>query len=75
MTTRGIWRIHHAVQTAEAWKDWRRLAEEYTRQGHGALVQQLQPPTGAGWRTIDKRIAKLRQLSSPPDQAEQRDPA
>jgi len=40
----------------QAWRDWQRLAD----QCDSDLVDLYQPPEDAGWRTIDKQIAKLR---------------
>lgn len=39
----------------EAWKDWQRLARQYPE-----LAKQFQPAQDAGWKTIDRQIAKLR---------------
>ena len=45
----------------EALKDWERLANNTIHfYGGNNLVEALKPPEYAGWRTIDKCIAKLR---------------
>lgn len=58
---RGLWKIHHAIQSEQARRDWVRLSVLAIEQGHAALVKKLQPPEGAGWRTIDKQLKKLRE--------------
>jgi hypothetical protein len=56
---RGLWKIHHAIQTRQAREDWQRLAEKAREQGQGDLAEQYQPKEGAGWRTIDWHAARL----------------
>lgn len=60
MSAHGLWKIHHAVQTSEAWKDWAQVAKRATDAGRIDLVAKYQPPLGAGWRRVDKAIEKVR---------------
>jgi len=57
---RGLLKIHHALQTAEAKKDFARLANKVINAGHVTLVKKHFYPEGSGWRVIDRRIARLR---------------
>ena len=57
---RGLYKIHGAVQTAEAWKDWKGLKILALIAGWSDLVEQYEPRPDAGWRIIDKQIKKLR---------------
>ena len=45
----------------QAREDWQRLAERARAAGLDKQVDKLEPPVNAGWRTIDKRLAKLRE--------------
>ena len=56
----GLWKLHHAAQTIEAKRDFARLANQAINSGKAALVKKHFYPEGAGWRTIDKHLAKLR---------------
>lgn len=58
---RNLARMTNYWNRVEAWKDWNALAEQARQRGHGDLVDQFQPPANAGWRKIDKAIAKLRE--------------
>jgi hypothetical protein len=40
--------------------DWQKLAAEMTAAGFADLVAECQPPEGAGWRKIDRAIARLK---------------
>lgn len=56
----GLLKLSNAANTHEAWKDWKQLYAEAVATGHKDLADKYMPPEGAGWRTIDKRIAELR---------------
>lgn len=56
----GLWRLHHAAQTIEAKRDFFRLANKAINAGRVDLVKRHLYPEGAGWRVIDKHLAKLR---------------
>jgi hypothetical protein len=60
MTTRGIWKETGYWNNVEARKDWNKLAITASEAGHTELAEQYKPALSAGWRTIDKCIAKLR---------------
>ena len=60
----GIWKIHHAVQTQEARKDWERLAAVAAPMIGAEIVAKYQPTEDAGWRTIDKSIRKVHALAA-----------
>lgn len=57
---RGLWKLHHAAQTMEAKRDFARLANTAINAGHADLVKKHFYPEGAGWRVIDRHLAKLR---------------
>lgn len=57
---RNFARINNYYNRIEAQKDWNELAEQARAQGRIDLVEKHQPAQDAGWRVIDKRIAKLR---------------
>jgi hypothetical protein len=56
----GLWKLHHVAQTIEAKRDFVALANRAINAGHAALVKEHFYPEGAGWRVIDKHIARLR---------------
>ena len=60
MGSRGLWKLHHAAQTMEAKRDFARLANDAINAGRVDLVKKHFYREGAGWRTIDRCIAKLR---------------
>lgn len=67
MTLRGLIKLTAVANNLEAMRDWKRVAEEAERNGHGALVLKHCPSGAAGWRTIDKaRKALLADLASAP---------
>jgi len=57
---RGLLKIHNVAQTIEAWSDWYLLSAEAVSIGLQEKARELQPHGDAGWRTIDKHIAKLK---------------
>lgn len=57
---KGIHKATGAAQTTAAWADWRYLADKLAEAGRGDLIQEYQPKSGAGWRAVDKQIAKVR---------------
>jgi len=58
---RNLLRISNYFNRQEAVKDWLRLADNAIHfYGGNNLVEAMKPPKDAGWRTIDKHIAKLR---------------
>lgn len=60
MSSRGLWKLHHAAQTEQAKRDFLRLANDAINAGHVALVKRYMYPQGAGWRVIDRHLAGLR---------------
>jgi len=58
---RNLSRITNYCNRQEAWKDWNRIvaAADHFYGAHN-LVETLKPPDNAGWKTIDRAIAKLR---------------
>lgn len=61
---RGLWKLHHAAQTLQAKRDFAALANQAINAGRAPLVKKHFYPVGAGWKTIDKHIAKLRDALS-----------
>lgn len=61
---RGLIKSTHYWSTVEAWKDWAALCVRAHAEGHGHLIEQFEPPEGAGHRTVDKAIAKMREAIS-----------
>lgn len=60
MSSRGLWKLHHAAQTMQAKRDFYDLANEVINAGRAILVKRHMYPERAGWRTIDKHLARLR---------------
>ena len=56
----GLYKIHGAIQTNEAWKDWYTMAEKAYQAGRPDLILSNKPAYNAGWRRIDKCIANIR---------------
>lgn len=56
MTPKGLIKATAYYNNIEARKDWERLAAQYPE-----LAKQFEPPPNAGYRKIDKCIAKLRE--------------
>ena len=57
--SRGLRKLTERANTLQAWEDWEKLA----CQAVGLDFEEYQidePVPQAGWRTIDKHIAKLR---------------
>jgi hypothetical protein len=52
---RNFLRINNYYNRLEAWKDWNALAQKYP-----GLAKHFQPPDDAGWKKIDKAIARLK---------------
>ena len=57
---KGLVKTTAYFNTVAAREDWRKLAAEVTAAGFADLVVAHQPPEGAGWRKIDRAIAKLK---------------
>lgn len=57
---RGLIKATAYYNNLAAWEDWHKLAKEASQKGYHDLVAQFQPPESAGWRRVDKAIAKLR---------------
>jgi rubrerythrin len=57
---RGLTKATNYYQKIEAWRDWNAMAKKIAHEGYGDLVLDNTPPDGAGWRTVDKFIARLR---------------
>lgn len=60
MSSRGLWKLHHAAQTAEAKRDFAALVTRAVNAGRADLAKKHFYPEGAGWRVIDKHLARLR---------------
>ena len=58
----GLYKATGYWNTVEAKKDWLRIEKQATELGLASEAEELKPGDGDGWRTIDKRIAKLRVL-------------
>lgn len=61
---RNLARLTNAANRLEAWKDWNKIALAALNE-HGIpleTIKALKPPDKAGWKTIDKQIAELRNL-------------
>jgi len=55
----GLIKLTAVANTLQAWEDWEKLACEAV--DLGMEEQEIDdPPPQAGWRAIDKHIAKLR---------------
>lgn len=61
MSSRGLWKLHHAAQTMQAKRDFAVLANTAINGGYVKLVQRYFYPVGAGWKRIDRCIVKLRE--------------
>lgn len=57
----GLLKLSNAANRLQAWRDWDELCAEAVAKGHKDLADKYMLPEGVGWRTIDKRIAKLRE--------------
>ena len=60
MSSRGLWKLHHAAQTAQAKRDFAVLVNQAVNAGRVDLAKKHLYPEGAGWRVIDKHLARLR---------------
>lgn len=58
---RNFARINNYYNRNEAWLDWLHLAKQAHMANQTALVKKFHPADNAGWKTIDKRIALLRE--------------
>jgi hypothetical protein len=56
---RGLIKATAYYNKIEAWKDWKRVAQQAIDAGASDLVDKYQPEADAGWRTIDKCRHKL----------------
>lgn len=67
---RGLWKLHHAAQTIEAKKDFAKLITRAKEEGKSHLAIEHMYPENAGWRVIDKHLARLREaLDADPNHA------
>ena len=57
--SRGLAKLNGIANTLQAWEDYEKLACEAVDLGLEDYEIDAPPPQ-AGWRTIDKHIAKLR---------------
>lgn len=57
---RNFARITNYYNRLEAVNDWLELCRKVIAAGYPELTVKNAPPEGAGWRKIDKHIAKLR---------------
>lgn len=60
MGSRGLWKLHHAAQTEQAKRDFAVLVNDAVNAGRTDLAKKHFYPEGAGWRVIDKHLARLR---------------
>lgn len=60
MSSRGLWKLHHAAQTRQAKRDFAALVNDAVNAGRADLAKKHFYPEGAGWKTIDKHLARLR---------------
>ena len=58
---RNFARITNYYNRQEAWLDWLHLAKQAHMASRHDLVAKFQPKDNAGWKTIDKKIALLRE--------------
>lgn len=58
---RNLSRITNYYNKQEAWLDWLHIAKQAHAANQTALVRKFQPVDNAGWSTIDKKIALLRE--------------
>jgi hypothetical protein len=56
----GTHKLLGAASTAAAWRDWHTLEAWCVQNGHSELASRQAPKQGAGHKTIDKKIEKLR---------------
>ena len=62
MSTRGLWKLTAVANNLQAWEDWGKLAQKAILAGVSqSTIDEIAPDIRAGWRTIDKCIAKLRE--------------
>lgn len=54
---RGLIKATHACATRQAWADWQQLAA--CARASGYETADLEPPAGAGHKTVDRRINAL----------------
>jgi len=57
---RNLTRLTNAANRLEAWRDWKSLEAEAI--ANGIDPAPYRPSTDAGWRKIDRAIARLRAL-------------
>jgi len=57
---RNFARINNYYNRIQAQADFDKLAKRLSHAGYSGLVEKHMPPEGAGWRKIDKCIARLR---------------
>ena len=60
ITARGLLKLSNAANTIEARKDFAKLITIAKEQSKSHLAVKYMYPEDAGWRVIDKHIAKLR---------------
>lgn len=56
----GIYKIQGAINTAQAWKEYKELRGRVMADGYGHLIKD--PPSTSGWKTIDKEANRLRKV-------------
>jgi hypothetical protein len=59
---RNLNRITNYYNRVEAWKDWKRAADEALRLGLVEEVKRLRPADDAPWRKIDRSTAALKEI-------------
>lgn len=52
---RGLIKLTAIANNMAAWDDWAAIAAQYPE-----VAMKYTPPEGAGWRVVDKAIAKVR---------------
>ena len=59
---KGLAKATNYYNRLEALRDWQRVCQDARKIGMSEEeIGQYAPPDGAGWKTIDKHIAKLRE--------------
>ena len=57
---RGLIKATNYWNNVEAWRDWKALSAKAVDMGMAEIVRKYEPTPDAGWRRIDKALAKLR---------------
>lgn len=52
--------VQNSFNKREAWRDWANMCKRAAELKRVDLIRKHRPPFTAGWKTIDKRTARLR---------------